>query len=129
MTAVPLGAAPTPTTPVRGLVRQLLRDSGYVLFSLPLALVGFVLAVAGISLTAGLLVTTLGLPVLTGTLYAARGLADLERLRLPAVLRQPRVRPIYLAPSGARASGGGFSPRCATRSPGSTCCTPSSGCW
>ena len=98
MTAVPLGAAPTPTTPVRGLVRQLLRDSGYVLFSLPLALVGFTLAVAGISLTAGLLVTTLGLPVLAGVLYAARGLADLERLRLPAVLRQPRVRPVYLAP-------------------------------
>ncbi|MET7966628.1 sensor domain-containing protein [Micromonospora sp. NPDC005305] len=98
MTAVPLGVAPTPTTPVRGLVRQLLSDSGYVLFSLPLALVGFVLAVAGVSLTAGLLVTTLGLPVLAGTLYVARGLADLERLRLPAVLRKPRVRPIYLAP-------------------------------
>ncbi|WP_262282934.1 sensor histidine kinase [Micromonospora sp. MA102] len=98
MTAVPLATAPTPTTPVRGLLRQLARDSGYVLFSLPLALVGFVLAVAGIALTAGLLVTTLGLPVLAGTLYVARGLADLERLRLPAVLRQPRVRPVYLAP-------------------------------
>ncbi|NES12485.1 MULTISPECIES: sensor histidine kinase [Micromonospora] len=98
MTAVPLATRPTPTTPVRGLVRQLLRDSGYVLFGLPLALVGFVVAVAGISLTAGLLVTTLGLPVLAGTLYAARALADIERLRLPAVLRQPRIRPVYLAP-------------------------------
>jgi signal transduction histidine kinase len=70
-----------------------------VLVGLPLALVGFVLAVTGVSLTAGLLVTTFGLPVLTGTLYAARALADLERLRLPAVLRQPRVRPGYLAPA------------------------------
>ncbi|MGR6322316.1 sensor domain-containing protein [Micromonospora soli] len=99
MTAVPLATAPAPTTPAPGLARQLLRDSGYVLFGLPLALVGFVVAVAGISLTAGLLVTTLGLPVLAGTLYAARALADLERFRLPAVLRQPRVRPVYLAPA------------------------------
>ncbi|MFI7428375.1 sensor histidine kinase [Micromonospora sp. NPDC049836] len=98
MTAVPLATAPAPTTPARGLVRQLLRDSGYVVFGLPLALVGFVLAIAGIALSAALLVTTLGLPVLAGTLYVARALADLERLRLPAVLRQPRVRPVYLAP-------------------------------
>ncbi|MER7459536.1 sensor histidine kinase [Micromonospora sp. NPDC126480] len=98
MTAVPVATAPSPTTPARSLVRQLLRDSGYVLFGLPLALVGFVLAVAGISLSAGLLVTTLGLPVLAGTLYAARVLADVERLRLPAVLHQPRVRPVYRAP-------------------------------
>ncbi|SCG65718.1 sensor histidine kinase [Micromonospora humi] len=96
-------AVPAPSSPARGLLRQLARDTGYVLFSLPLAVVGFVLAVAGISLTAGLLVTTLGLPVLAGVLYAARGLADLERLRLPAVLGRSRVRPVYLTPErGAR---------------------------
>ncbi|MFU8875544.1 sensor histidine kinase [Micromonospora sp. SL4-19] len=98
MTGVPLATAPTPTAPAPGLGRQLLRDSGYVLAGLPLAVVGFTLAVTGIALTAGLLVTTLGLPVLAGTVYAARLLADLERFRLPAVLRQPRVRPVYLAP-------------------------------
>jgi signal transduction histidine kinase len=98
MTAVPLTPSPASTTPTPGLLRQLLRDSGYLLSGLPLALVGFVVATAGISLSAGLLVTTLGLPVLAGTLYAARVLADLERLRLRAVLRQPRVRPVYLAP-------------------------------
>ncbi|MFJ8580399.1 sensor histidine kinase [Micromonospora sp. NPDC093277] len=98
MTATPLATSPPPTTRVPGLAGQLMRDSGYVLASLPLAIVGFVLAVTGISLTAGLLVTTLGLPVLAGTLYAARLLADLERFRLPAVLRQPRVRPTYLTP-------------------------------
>ncbi|MCZ7435205.1 sensor domain-containing protein [Micromonospora sp. WMMC241] len=91
-------AVPVPSSPARGLLRQLARDTGYVLFSLPLAVVGFVLAVAGISLTAGLLVTTLGLPVLAGVLYAARGLADLERLRLPGVLGRPRVRPVYRTP-------------------------------
>ncbi|MFG1677162.1 sensor histidine kinase [Micromonospora sp. NPDC049282] len=96
-------AVPASFSPLRGLLRRLAHDSGYVLFSLPLAVIGFVLAVAGISLTAGLLVTTLGLPVLAGVLYAARGLADLERLRLPGVLGRPRVRPVYLTPQrGAR---------------------------
>jgi signal transduction histidine kinase len=97
MTAIPLATTPAPA-PARGVTRQLLRDSGYVLLGLPLALAGFVIVVAGISLSAGLLVTTVGLPVLAGTLYVARGLADIERLRLPAVLRQPRVRPEYLVP-------------------------------
>ncbi|WP_319460350.1 sensor histidine kinase [Micromonospora sp. RTP1Z1] len=97
MTAIPLAPAPTPA-PVSRVTRQLLHDSGYVLLGLPLAIAGFVVVVAGISLTAGLLVTTVGLPVLAGTLYVARGLADIERLRLPAVLRQPRVRPEYLVP-------------------------------
>ncbi|MFC0007257.1 sensor histidine kinase [Micromonospora siamensis] len=100
MTAVPLSAP----TPLRGTARQLLRDSGYVLLGLPLAIAGFAAAVVGISLSAGLLVTTLGLPVLAGTLYVARALADVERFRLPAVLRQPRVRPDYLAPP----AGGGY---------------------
>ncbi|WP_446217080.1 sensor histidine kinase [Micromonospora sp. IBHARD004] len=97
MTAIPLATTPAPA-PARSVPRQLLRDSGYVLLGLPLALAGFVIVVAGISLSAGLLVTTVGLPVLAGTLYVARGLADIERLRLPAVLRQPRVRPEYLVP-------------------------------
>ena len=99
MTALPLATVPTPApAPARSLTRQLLRDSGYVLLGLPLALASFVVLVAGIALSAGLAVTTLGLPVLAGTLYAARGLADIERLRLPAVLRQPRVRPEYRTP-------------------------------
>ncbi|WFE37002.1 sensor histidine kinase [Micromonospora sp. WMMD998] len=103
MTAMPSAAAPAPSSPVRGLLRQLGNDTGYVIFSLPFAIVGFVLVIAGIALTAGLLVTTLGLPVLAGLLYAARGLADLERLRLPGVLGRPRVRPVYLTPRrGAR---------------------------
>jgi signal transduction histidine kinase len=95
MTAIPLPDAPAPA---RGVAGRLLRDTGYVLLGLPLAVAGFVVVVAGISLSAGLLVTTLGLPVLTGTLYAARGLADIERLRLPAVLRRPRIRPVYRTP-------------------------------
>ncbi|TDC51581.1 sensor histidine kinase [Micromonospora sp. KC207] len=83
-------AAPPPSLP-----RQLLRDSGYVLLGLPLAVASFVVLVVGLALGVGLVVTVIGLPVLAGTLYAARGLADVERLRLPAVLRQLRVRPDY----------------------------------
>ncbi|MEH0935891.1 sensor histidine kinase [Micromonospora psammae] len=97
MTALPVATLPAPA-PARGVAGQLLRDSGYVLLGLPLALVSFVLLVVGLALSVGLLVTTVGLPILAGTLYAARGLADIERLRLPAVLRQPRVRPAYRTP-------------------------------
>jgi len=96
-----VAATPAPS-PSRNLFRQLLRDSGYVLSGLPLAIVGFVVAVTGFSLSLGLLVTALGLPVLAGTLYAVRVLADVERIRLPAVLGVPRIRPVYRVPdSGA----------------------------
>lgn len=84
--------------------RQLLLDSGYVLLGLPLAVASFVVLVAGLAISAGLVVTVIGLPILTGTLYAARGLADFERRRLPAVLRQARIRPQYRVPEpGANA--------------------------
>ncbi|SBT48219.1 sensor histidine kinase [Micromonospora auratinigra] len=99
MTAAPVTTEPPHTSSVAALTRQLGRDSGYVLLGLPLGLVGFVLAVVGTALGLGLLVTALGLPVLAGTLYTARGLADLERLRLPPVLREPRLpRPAYRRP-------------------------------
>ncbi|MFI7603859.1 sensor histidine kinase [Micromonospora sp. NPDC049366] len=78
--------------------RQLLLDSGYVLLGLPLALAGFVVLLVGSALSVGLVVTVIGLPILSGTLHAARAFADIERLRLPAVLRQPRIRPHYRTP-------------------------------
>ncbi|MET8282125.1 sensor histidine kinase [Micromonospora sp. NPDC005174] len=88
----------------RSIPRQLFVDSGYVLLGLPLAVASFVVLLVGLSLGIGLMVTVIGLPILSGTLYAARGMADIERLRLPAVLRQPRVRPRYRLPEpGANA--------------------------
>ncbi|GLY23585.1 sensor histidine kinase [Micromonospora sp. NBRC 101691] len=81
-----------------GLPRRLLTDSGYVLLGLPLALASLVVLLVGLALGLGLVVLVVGLPVLTGTLYAARGLADIERLRLAAVRRQPRIRPRYRLP-------------------------------
>lgn len=88
----------SPPAPTRALAPDLLRrlalDSGYVLPGLPLAVASFTVLLVGL----GSLVTVVGLPVLTGTLYAARGLADIERLRLAAVRRQPRIRPRYRSP-------------------------------
>ncbi|PZG00980.1 sensor histidine kinase [Micromonospora deserti] len=96
MTAV--RAAVDRPVPAPTISRQLFLDSGYVLLGLPLALASFVVLVVGLAAGLGLVVTVIGLPVLSGTLYAARGLADIERLRLPAVLRQPRIRPQYRLP-------------------------------
>ncbi|MER5335125.1 sensor domain-containing protein [Micromonospora sp. NPDC002717] len=96
MTAAPVAAAPPAPAPT--ISRQLLLDSGYVLLGLPLALASFVVLLAGLAAGLGLVVTVIGLPVLSGTLYAARGLADIERLRLPAVLHQSRIRPQYRLP-------------------------------
>lgn len=79
----------------RSVLRQLAIDSGYVLLGFPLALASVLVLIVGFSLSVGLMVTVTGLPILAGTLYAARSFADIERLRMPAVLQQPRVRPNY----------------------------------
>jgi signal transduction histidine kinase len=90
------GASAEPGAP--GILRQLGVDSGYVLLGFPLALASFIVLVTGLAVGAGLVVTVIGLPILAGTLYAARGWADIERLRMPPVLRQPRIRPQYRTP-------------------------------
>ncbi|KUL50068.1 MULTISPECIES: sensor domain-containing protein [unclassified Streptomyces] len=78
------------------------REIGHVLVSLPVAIAGFVFAVTGFALGAGLLVTVLGLPVLAVLLAGARGLGAAERGRArralglavegPAALDLPRGR-------------------------------------
>jgi len=78
-----------------GFLRQLGVDSAYTLLGFPLATVGFVIAVTGLSAGLGMLVIIVGLPVLAATLLLTRLFADIERLRIPAVLRRPRTRPIY----------------------------------
>ncbi|MFC0503658.1 sensor histidine kinase [Micromonospora costi] len=93
MTAVPVTADQPRLAPT--VSRQLFLDSGYVLLGFPLALASFIVLVVGLSLGVGLVVTVIGLPILSGVLHAARGFADIERLRLPGVLGQPRVRPTY----------------------------------
>jgi len=95
MTTTAAVGVPAEPTAGRGTLRQLAIDSGYVLLGFPLALVSFVMVAFGSALGLGLAVTVMGLPILAGTLYAARRLADIERGRMSVVLRQPRVRPTY----------------------------------
>jgi signal transduction histidine kinase len=87
-------------------VRQVGVDSAYVLLGLPVAIVAFVIVVTGIALGAGLLITLLGIPVLAATVFAARGLAEVERVRIPPVLRRERIGVRYKSagpnPSGWR---------------------------
>lgn len=87
--------AGAPPYPRPGILRQLVTDSGYTLLGFPLAVASFVVLVVGLAAGIGLGITVIGLPILAGGLYAARAFADMERLRMPAVLRQPRVRPHY----------------------------------
>jgi len=75
--------------------RRLMLDTAYSLSALPLAVLGFVVAVAGIAAGAGLLVIWVGLAVLAGTMYAARGLAHVERIRLRNLQGRAAPSPIY----------------------------------
>lgn len=83
-------------------LRQLGVDTGYTLLGFPLAVLSFSVIVTGLSAGVGSLMVVIGLPILAGTLLAARFFADIERMRFPAVLHTPRSRPIYrVAPPGA----------------------------
>ncbi|MET0711978.1 MAG: sensor domain-containing protein, partial [Jiangellaceae bacterium] len=86
-----------------GFIRQMGVDTGYLLLEFLLAVVNFSVLVAGLSAGLSTLVFVVGLPILAGTLVVARFLADIERLRITAVLRRPLIRPMYRpVPRGAR---------------------------
>lgn len=86
MTASHPNLARPPASSLRGGLdrhRRAARESGYLLLSLPLAIVGFVLFVTTVSVGAPSLVAFLiGLVVLAVGLAGARWLGDLERRRL-----------------------------------------------
>jgi signal transduction histidine kinase len=83
------------------MVRQAAVDTGYLLIGFPLAVISFVVIVTGLSVGASMFFIV-GLPLLILTLYASRGFAELERLRIRPVLRVPVARPAYRpAPPGA----------------------------
>jgi len=76
--------ASAPTTPLVAYrstagADRLRRGMGYLLSGLPLAIVAFVVAVAGFATSVATLVVWLGLPILVLTLRASRGLAVVER--------------------------------------------------
>lgn len=72
--------AMTPTVTLRrGALAGLPGALGYLLLGVPVAIVAFVVAVAGFSLGVSTLVVWIGVPILAATLWAARGFALLER--------------------------------------------------
>lgn len=78
--------ASTETGPVGHRFR---RELGYLLSGLPLGAAAFTVAVTGFALGVSTLLVYIGLPVLAGTLRAARALANTERRRVTAVTGRP----------------------------------------
>ncbi|MCA2214432.1 sensor histidine kinase [Jidongwangia harbinensis] len=99
MTATYAPAAPSPVVRV---LRQLVRDSRYVLLGFPLGLLAVVLTMVGFFLGIGLTVIWIGLPVLMVTLLLARGLATVERFRIRSVLGRDVPQPRYKQVIGPR---------------------------
>ncbi|MGW5395912.1 sensor histidine kinase [Streptomyces sp. NPDC003952] len=69
------------------------REFGYLMVGLPLSTLYFSLAITGVSLGAGLLVTFLGVPVLAGVLAMCRGFGRVERARVRGMLGQELAEP------------------------------------
>jgi Putative sensor len=68
-------------------------DFAYLILGLPIGIASFTVAVTGVSLAAGLLITLLGIPVLLLTLVACRAFAAVERARAAYVLGEPVAAP------------------------------------
>jgi signal transduction histidine kinase len=79
-----------------------LRETGQLLLDLVFGIVGFTLVVTGFSTGAGLLITLVGVPILAGTLLAARGLGWFDRVRANALLG------LAVAAPALRPAGSGF---------------------
>jgi hypothetical protein len=77
-------------------------SAAYVVTGFPLAVVSFVLLVAGFSVGVSTLAITVGFAVLAGTLGAARAFAGIERTRLEAFYGTRMPRPAYRTPHGGR---------------------------
>jgi hypothetical protein len=84
-----LPAAPRPALPHMLRPSVIAGDAAYLILGLPLGIASFTVAVTGVSLAGGLLITLVGIPILLATLVAARGFASIERARAALVLGQP----------------------------------------
>jgi signal transduction histidine kinase len=71
------------------LLRQLGRDTVYLLLALPIGILAFTVVVTGWSLALGLAVTLIGLPVAMITIHFSRWLGWIERRRAALVLGHP----------------------------------------
>ncbi len=70
-----------------------LRETGQLLLDLVFGIVGFTVVVTGFSTGIGLLITLVGVPILAGTLLAARGLGWFDRVRAALFLKVEVVAP------------------------------------
>ncbi|WP_404957538.1 sensor histidine kinase [Streptomyces sp. 147326] len=102
--AIPDNDRPPPVRAAFGAVTW--KEIAYLLTNLPLAIVGFVYAVVMVSVTGGLSVTAIGIPLLACGLYLSRQMGRLDRARARALLgvRVDEPTPI----PGPKRSGGFF---------------------
>ncbi|MBW5486334.1 sensor histidine kinase [Streptomyces bambusae] len=75
------------------------RELAYVLLGMPLSVLYFSLAVSGLSLAAGLLVTFVGVPLLAGVLAMLRGFGLVERARARGLLGLAVADPAPVRPA------------------------------
>ncbi|CAL9504025.1 hypothetical protein SUDANB121_03513 [Nocardiopsis dassonvillei] len=83
----------------RSAVARLLADTRHALLGLPLAVVSFSLVLAGLAAGLGSAVAGVGLFILVGTLYAARGIAHVDRVRIADLTGAPVLRAPYREPA------------------------------
>src|SRR4051812_4246517 len=74
------------TPGVAPLVRRTVRETAYLLLDLPVGVIGFSAMVSALAVGISLAITLVGIPLLAGTLLAARHVAGLERTRARALL-------------------------------------------
>ncbi|WGX98276.1 sensor histidine kinase [Nocardioides sp. L-11A] len=84
--------------PVRPPAQRWLRDTGYALAALPVAVVGLVVVITLVTAGLGLSVVVGGVFVLAAGVYAARGFAYVERRRLAVLAGREVPEPAYLRP-------------------------------
>ena len=87
--------APAPAVRV---LRQLGRDTQFILIGFPLGLIALVVSMTGFWLGLGLAVVWIGVPLLMGVMFLARGLATVERARIAPVIGRAMPHPYYKRP-------------------------------
>ena len=74
-----------PARPRRGWAAQLSRDSLYLLLGLPMGILAFTVIVTGWSTGLSSIITLVGVPITMATIFATRGVANIERHRAAIV--------------------------------------------
>jgi signal transduction histidine kinase len=83
------------------LLRQLGLDTVYLLLALPMGIFTFTVVVTGWSVSLGLLITLIGVPLAMLTIYVSRWMAWVERRRAALVVGEP-IRGVYKKPATGR---------------------------